>query len=340
MQGVSLRRIRDGQPGAGMAVVRLHYSSDPERWNPENVAALRATYTSDARWRREMECEYEALEGELLYPEFRRDTNCCAPFDVSDPSYWTIWMACDPHPRTAHAMVWEAFNKHHDRVVCGELWPEFGTRYGPNDGVRWKTKDYADAIQLFESDSELKPSPFIWSRGKRLRVFRRIMDTFGKAANSDEGDGEDYFETYRRLGVEMSKKAELMKRPSERVNLSFDAALKGHDNLAKAYDAIGRALAVRKDASGYEVPPSLRVFEDCYETIDECENVRYPKTKKKPGDDFGLDGGAGQAAGETVVTFQRHALDCLAYIETARPKFVMPKRQTGEWEPLDKDTGY
>src|SRR5271154_2713107 len=129
MQGVSLRRVPQGQPGAGMAVLRLHYSADPERWSPEMVAKLRATYTSDARWNREMEIAYEALEGELLYPEFSRDRNLCQPFDVSDPNYWTLWMALDPHPRTAHAMVWEAFNKHDDRVVCGELWPEFGTRY-------------------------------------------------------------------------------------------------------------------------------------------------------------------------------------------------------------------
>ena len=46
------------------------------------------------------------------------------------------------------------------------------------------------------------------------------------AANSDEE--EDYFETYRKLG------------------LIFDPALKGHDNLAKAYHSIGRAVAQRK----------------------------------------------------------------------------------------------
>ena len=85
MQGVSLRRVPEGQPGAGMAVLRLHYSADPERWSEEQVRRLRGTYTSDARWRREMEVEYEALEGELLYPEFSRDRNSCEPFDVSDP---------------------------------------------------------------------------------------------------------------------------------------------------------------------------------------------------------------------------------------------------------------
>lgn len=309
-----------------MAVLRLHYSADQERWSPERVSKLRATYTSDARWRREMEVEYEALEGELLYPEFSRDRNPCEPFDVSDPEYWTIWMALDPHPRTAHAMVWEAFNRFGDRAIVGEGWPEFGTRYGPSDGVRWKVRDYAQMIQFFESDSELKPSPFIWARGKKLKVFRRIMDTYGRAANSDEG--EDYFESYRKVGIQLNKEAETNRKEGQKINLYFDAALKGHDNLAKAYDSIGRALAVRVDSSGRAAPPILRVFEDCYEWIDEAENVRYPKAKKKPGDDFGAEQGAGKDSDEKVITYQRHLLDATAYIETARPGYMMPRRHS------------
>ena len=238
--------------------------------------------------------------------------------------YWTIWMALDPHPRTAHGMVWQAFNRFGDRAICGEAYPDFGTRYGPIDGVRWKVRDYAQMIQFFESDSEVKPSPFIWARGKRLKIFRRIMDTFGRAANSDEG--EDYFEAYRKMGIQLTAEAERSRKPAEKVNLHFDAALKGHDNLAKAYDSIGRALASRVDSSGHVAPPAMRVFEDCYEWIEEAENVRYPKGKRKPGDDFGNEEGAGKESDEKLVTFQRHCLDATAYIETARPGYIMPRR--------------
>lgn len=326
MQGLSLRRVPAGSPGAGMAVLRLHYSADPERWSPRGLAILKGKYTSEARWRREMEIEYEALEGELLYPVFSRARNVGPAFDVSDPERWTIWMGLDPHPRTAHAMVWEAFNKHGDRAVCAELWPEFGTRYGPTDGIRWTTRDYAEAIQMFESDSELKPSPFIWARGKRLRVFRRIMDTYGAATNSDEG--EDYFETYNRLGIELTAEAEKMNRGNEKVRLFFEHALKGHDNLAKAGDSISSALTARKDPHGKEAPPAMMVFEDCYETIDEFENVRFPEgTPERPAD-------------ERPITYQKHCLDCLHYIETARPGFIMPRRRRSTFDPIYKETGY
>lgn len=71
INGVSIRRIPTGLPGAGIPIIRLHVSADPN-FGPDKQAALRSKYTSEARYRREIEIEYEALEGELLYPEFNR----------------------------------------------------------------------------------------------------------------------------------------------------------------------------------------------------------------------------------------------------------------------------
>lgn len=312
---------------------RLHMDADPTM-TPEKRALLRQRYTSDARYRREIEIEYEALEGELVLPEFNRSRNLVEPFDVSDRDYWTLYMALDPHPRTAHAMVWEAVNKHNDRINCGEFWPEYGTRYASDSG-RWRTRDYAEAIQLFESDSEYKPAPFEWAQGKRLVVRRRFMDTFGRAAYSDEGEGEDYFESYRRLGIELTKKAIAAGKGSEQVNLNFDPALKGHDNLAKAQDSVARQFL--PSAQG---PPLRRIFSNLYELIDEIENVRHPKKRPMPGDDFGLEHTGGRPADEQIVTYQKHCLDCVFYIETSRPIFVIPSAPESRWEPLNPATGY
>ena len=252
-----------------------------------------------------MEIQALAIEGELLYPQFNRERNICQPFDVSDPEYWTLYMALDPHPRTAHAMVWEAFNKYRDRVVVGEMWPEWGTRYGPTNGVRWSTRDYAEAIKLFESDSEYKPSPFLWAKGKKLHVGgRRFMDTFGSGANSDEG--EDFFETYRRLGNELN------------INLNFQPALKGHNNLAKAQDSIARALMPTLQG-----PPILKIFADCDELIEELENVRFPEgDPERPSD-------------ERPLTYRKHVIDCVHYIETARPGFIMLRPRFSGPLPFD-----
>lgn len=289
MRGLSLRQIPEGRPGAGIKIARLHFLADPTM-TPERVASLRSQYTSDARWRREMEIQYEALQGELLYPEFHRDLSVCEPFDVSDPEMWTIYHACDPHGRTPHAFVWEAFNKNGDRAVCGELWS--GRDY---PGERFTVAQYCEALKWLESDSLDKPSPFDWSRGKQLHVYYRVMDTHGAAVNSDEG--KDYFDTYRSHGF------------------NYFSALKGEVRLAVARDLVGNSLLPLEitTATGKSIRSRMRVFEGCAETIDEFERVRYPEgDPERPSD-------------EKPMTYRKHVLDGLHYIETARPRFVVPK---------------
>lgn len=305
MRGLSLRQIPEGRPGAGVKVARLHYLADPTM-TPERVAALRSQYTSDARWRREMEIQYEALEGQLLYPEWNREMNVCGPFDVSDPGEWTIWHACDPHGRTPHAFVWEAINKHGDRVVCGELWS------GRFSSEHFTVAQYAHVLKLIESDSTDKPREFEWSSGKKLTVYYRVMDTHGAAVNSDEG--RDFFETYRKHGF------------------IYRRALKGEVRLAVARDAIANLLLPVEITIGSSTSTrgKLRVFEGCDETIDEFERVRYP------------EGNPERPADERPMTYRKHCLDCLHYIETTRPRFVLPKwlRRGSTFEIINEGVGW
>jgi hypothetical protein len=273
---------------------------------PERVALLRSGYSSDARFRRENEIAYEALEGELLYPEFHRDLAVCEPFDVSDPEAWTIYHACDPHGRTPHAFVWESFNKHGDRAVCGELWTG---RDHPAE--RPTVKQYCALLEWIESDSYNKPMSFDWAQGKKLHIHYRVMDTHGSAVNCDEG--KDYFDNYARHCFQ------------------YFSALKGEVRLAVARDSIGNALLPLEitTASGKSIRSRMRVFEGCVETIDEFERVRYP------------EGDPERPADEKPMTYRKHVLDGLHYIETARPRFVLPKwlRRRNSREPRYSSEG-
>jgi hypothetical protein len=300
MQGMKLRRIPEGKPGAGIAVAWLHYSANPEM-TPEVIAKLRASTPTQAIWDREMEINYEAMEGTPLYPGFSRALHVVPAYDVSDRARWTIWQGADPHTRTPHAFVWEAFGDRGDRVICGELWP--------NDGIAYTTREYAEAIELLESDSFEKPPAFRWCAGKKLEVYDRYMDTHGAAVNSDEG--EDYFKTYANYG------------------LDFKHAHKGEQILSVAVDSIREAMK-NKRLDGSDKIPVLHVFEDCVETVNEFELVRFPK------------GDAEKAADERPMTYRKHCLDCAAYIESALPGYVLPSvlRPQDEFNPIYPHTGY
>ena len=306
MRGLSLRQIPDDRPGAGVKVARLHFSADPSM-TQERVAQLRSQYTSDARWRREMEIEALALEGQLLYPEFNRELNVCPAFDVSDTDTWTIYMGCDPHGRTAHAFVWQAFHKNGvDRVVCGEMWP--GRQF---PGEQFTVAQYAWAVKWIESDSASKPKAFAWAHGKKLTIYYRTMDTHGAAVNSDMG--KDFFESYRLH------------------DLHFWPALKGEARLATARDSIGNALlpltCTPSNGESFR-QGALRVFDGCIETISEFERVRYPEGEPE------------RPADEKPMTYRKHCLDCLHYIETANPGFALQRPLKDSFDPIYANIGY
>lgn len=286
MKGVSLRRIPKGKQGGGIAVVRLHYSANPV-YTQEVIQHMRESSPSEAYWAREMEIMAEALEGTRLYPPFSRERHTCDPFDVSDQNEWTIWQGLDPHMRTPHAFAYEAFSSRGERAICGELWPD----------KPYATREYAEAMDLIESDSRLKPPAFYWANGKKLTVYARFMDTHGSAANSDEGD--DYFATYAKYKVNGEY-------------LFFEPAKKGEQINAVTVDTIRDQLSSTILVNGMK-QPGLLCFNTNSEAINEFENVRFP------------EGDAERPAHEKPFTYRKHVLDCILYINSAGAGYVLPR---------------
>lgn len=169
----------------GFHVLRLHYSSDPDKdpateagrlWMEQAKAGM-----SDARWRKEYEIDYGALSGQLVFPEFDPGTHIVEEFRL-DPSQWTAWMACDPHPRTPHAFLWLAINREGEMVVKFSWWPQSYVRSDFHATV----KHYVDCVKKVEDF-------FGW------KVYNRIMDSAGKGMNADEE--RSYFDAYREAGI-------------------------------------------------------------------------------------------------------------------------------------------
>lgn len=124
---------------------------------------------------------------------------------------------------------------------------------------------------------------------------------------------KDFFESYRKY------------------DLHFWPALKGEVRLATARDSIGNALLplTCSPSNGPSFKQgALRVFDGCIETISEFERVRYP------------EGDAERPADERPMTYRKHCLDALHYIETANPGFALQRPVKSSWEPIYESTGY
>lgn len=298
--GCSMRRTDRGH-----AVIRLHYSADPEM-KGERLEKERAKYTSETKWRQEMEIDWEAKSGALIYPEFK-DAIHVIPHEQI-PKTGTLFMGIDPHPRTPHAFLWVLIDEWSDWYVYRELWPSkvagSSRRLKDSDEENsYSIRDYAQTIAVTEGNEmrivhrgEDKEYGKYIRRDGGERMMLRLMDQAGKAFRaSDEASLlETYARRYRKYGI-------LCNDPR-----------KSH---GVGEDAIRNLLAPRRhDLKGPW--PRLHVSDRCTELRYEFRNLRY-KTMKSENLEMDLK----QEAVET----RSHLLDILRYIAT-HPQAMYVKR--------------
>lgn len=295
--GLTLRRTKQG-----WAVPRAHYAADPALILAA-VEALRAKAPTPAYWRQEMEIVADALEGQLVYPEFRPAVHVID--DEQVPTRLTRYMAIDPHPRTPHAMLWVGIDSWHDVYVYRELWPSvaYARQQNPREDEReneYTTKEYAETIAHVEGNAldwrdQAKDSEYAVyaERPGGERIVCRYMDVAGKGFKvSDEGQTwESYATRYARYGI------------------SCADPIRWHQ---VGEDAIRELLRAR----GHEVYgewPRLHVARSCQELILEFQRCRYAPMTGRPDT---------SEVKQEAAKVRTHLLDCLRYLATARPEYL------------------
>jgi hypothetical protein len=245
MRGVSIRQIPAGKPGEGTKVVRLHYLADPTM-TAGRIAALKSQYTSEARWNREMEIDYGALGGQLVFPGFDEGIHVVPDRLPLDEKYNTVWLACDPHPRTAHAFVWLAVNREGELAVVWSWWPQ--ERHEREGMV---VKDYVEGLRAVEN-AKLFPASHI-----------ELMDVAGRSFNAEEE--KSYFDKYREHGV------------------YFNPAKKNRDLVG--FDLINEALQPRPYTVGdkTEQRPLLTIMRGCGDNDELVWQMRFLRYREWKG---------------------------------------------------------
>ncbi len=236
MKGISRRRTK-----LGFNILRLHYTADPEK-DPATQAGKRwydeaRKGMSAARWAQEFEIDYGALSGQLVFPEWDDSTHV-VPCRKLEPHEWTMWMACDPHPRTPHAFVWLAVNREGEMVVPFAWWPKQPQAGDP----RLTVKDYAEKLKLIHHHLGFEPRYM-------------LMDVAGRSMNATEE--HSYFDAYREVG------------------LHFRPAKKNRD--MSGFELINEALKPKPYSVGDEekLRPLLTVMDDNDELVYQIRHLRF-----------------------------------------------------------------
>lgn len=311
---------------ASTRILRLHYSADPAK-GPAWVSTQRGKSSTLAAFNQEQEIDFLAYAGQRLFPNFLRSLNvvkcwqrgCTEPCPI--PVNWTRYMAIDPHPRVPHAFLWMAVSPWGQHVYYREYWPS--TVYGlagdvPEADPLYAIDEYVDTLKLLEGETADFFAPGGWAHnsGQREKMFKRIMDPYGKAVAAQREDGKETTETfwdrYNTLGIycEAAKK-------------DFDAGR----------DVVNRRLRAANMVLGSQVEQTsvIQIMDTCPELILELETNRYPKLTPEQV--------AKQDPGAKPLPKRKHLTDLLRYIEITHPVFI--ERRTFEnLPPIQQGVSY
>jgi hypothetical protein len=285
----------------GIAVLRVHYTADPSKRSPEWIKKERDRYTDDTTYRLEMEIEYEAKSGELVYPEFDEAFHVCSPKEI--PKRGTLYMAIDPHPRTPHAALYVLIDSAGDWWVYREFWPS--KSYGKNEKVKagqdtlYTVTEYAEIIAAIEGNRVRWEGSFGNDRYGVLeesgeKIATRYMDQAGKGfrVNADGQPFESYWEHYERAGFEL--------REPYKIHTAGEDAI--------------RELLKLVPYEGHQLRPRLHVSSNCPELILEFKRYRFqaqPEWRQAVAE-IPQDG----------IPVRTHLLDCLRYLATSNAEHV------------------
>jgi len=292
LPGLGFRRTANG-----IAVARVHWSADPDKtqaWAEKEFAG----YTDKAFWLQEMEIQYDARDGQRVYPEF--DTSVHVITREEMPPRMTRYMAIDPHPRTPHAMLWVGIDQWSDWYVYRELWPSIicglpKALKDTDEENSFTIRDYAETMAVLEGNELEWHNPetdreygIYRMRAGGEKIVYRFMDQAGKAfrATGEGQQAESYAQRYARFGVQCQD------------------PLKKHE---AGEDAIRKLLKPRKhDIRG--TWPKLHISADCPELILEFQKYKYKSMKRL---------NAEKELYQDGVEARCHLLDDLRYLATA-----------------------
>jgi hypothetical protein len=270
----------------------------------EKLEAERRKYSNPSYWDQEMEIQYDAMQGQRVYPEFSEllhvVPHCTLPYKMCR------YMAIDPHPRTPHAFLWVGVDAYSDMYVYRELWPSVacGRSESLRDNERensYTIREYAETVAWSEGNSlewrnaETDDEYAIYRQSKGPGthgedILIRYMDQAGKGfrASADGAPEEFYSTRYSRFGI---------------------ACADPYKSHASGEDAIRNLLVVRKH-DRFGTWPRLHISNRCPETILEFQRYRY-KTMRRPNDERELH--------QEGIESRCHMLDLLRYIAVSKP---------------------
>jgi len=220
-----MQGIKDYVTADGVRVLRVHYSADESKdlstpagkeWLAKSLIGYPGGITG-AKWRREMEIDFNAQGGQLVFPnmEQHRERIYITPFDVPDD--WYIYGGFDYAGRGTTAFVVLAHDKRNDDYYMID---EF---YKKNAGYV-ATCEAIKANPFYERMEWIVADPSMWTRTQERAGVTELVSMaqlFSEQgvhfARGSRGGDTEFAELINQKWGEMDKKKKGEGHPSYRI---------------------------------------------------------------------------------------------------------------------------
>ncbi len=234
------RDLAEDNLGAGFSVMRTHYSVDPDEYAQNKVKQARSKYQSVGRlpwFNKEYEIVYDALSGEMVWPQLDRNVHGVAPFTI--PDEWTRLRVIDPGFRNPCAVLWVA--------ISPAGWR--GCVHTDDKGNQTKLPVMVVYQELHQKGLKVPEiAAAIHHRSGQERFSVDLIDPSSDIHKGNEVAGLSTMEQFQELGLKL---------------------IKANNTVEPGLDEVRRRLGV------YGQSAALLIFNNLENTWRECMSYRY-----------------------------------------------------------------
>lgn len=280
----------------GFHHIRVHYSADPEknddwrRWKSAQYGGV-----DDPRWRREFEIDYNATQGQPVYPML--SAAHIAERLISD---WAVYRVIDHGIRHPTVCLWIAVNKSGDRHVFREY-------YSTGKTIEFNCQEISrrsdeTVIATYIDPATKQRIPMGGKDNKPVSVVSQYNRALESACRFADNSAAGYDAVRAGLLAQLARKA------------LREGELNQDDFLAKEY--FQKFLISDAELLAMSNRPSLTIASSCPRVFRELRNLRF---KEITGDE------TTKAPPEEIMDFEDDGPDCVRY--GMQSKLTWKKRQ-------------
>lgn len=263
--------------------VRIHYSADPEKdeaWMRRKSAQYGGA--ESPRWRREFEIDYNAVQGQPVYPMLSK-----SHVQIRDIEDWAVYRVIDHGILHPMVCLWVAVNKNGDRHVFREFYSAGRTiPYNCQEVLR---RSEEPVIATYIDPATKQRMPLGGKDNKPVSVVSQYNQALDHACRYADNSAVGY-DAVRNALLSHLARAALRNGVSE------------YDHLAKEY--MNKFGLTETEILSMASRPALTISPNCTRVFRELSNLRF---KEITGDE------TQKAPPEEIMDFEDDGPDCVRY---------------------------